>query len=1047
MIVKLITNLRTMKVALIVILIVLSISSVGASPNIPSDSSNIDHRHTLPGDSTKRVLVLCSFNFGYQWTDNMLSGINDAFTHSGTTIEQYVSFMDMKRVPYSQEYFACYKKMLETGYKGITFNAILACDNDALAFLRQYRDELFPGVPVIFSSINDYTPSMLDGRVDITGTSENTDYSGTITCASTLFPKAKCIVVVTDNTTTGVAHRSALEKIEAQFKDKILFQFLSLGDLTFDELGDTLSNLPDTCVVLLAQHFRDKNGRTYTVKQSTPIIASRCAVPCFVLTDIRMGLGTLGGDVVSGYHHGKASAEMIVSIFHGVDIRNIPVMLQSPNKYMFDFKVMRRFNIDAKQLPPGSIIINKPHYVFTKYIIQIITAAILFVVVVVFLIVMIFEVMRRKKAELLLIERNRFIESLVKMTPDILYIYDIIEKRNIYSNDGIQKVLGYSIEEIQAMGTHMITDLMHPDDFPAYLENTIPKYTIAKNDESIIHEYRMKHKTGEWRWLFSNEIIYLRQPDGTPRQVFGIIHDITERKKAEEKIREKDLQFRKLSANMPDMIFQFTRRPDGKYFVPIASEGIKNIFNCRPEDVLDDFSPIANVIYHEDAQRVIDSIEHSAKDMSLFTCEFRVQFPGKPVQWIFARSVPEKLSDGSITWFGFNADITERRRAEEALRESIEKAEQQRNQMQKLESLGVLAGGIAHDFNNLMGGIFGYIDIAIDKSKDENVTLNLSKAASTIERARALTHQLLTFSKGGAPIQKVDALFPFIQETTAFALSGSNVSCVYDIPDGIWACDYDRNQIGQVIDNIVINAQQAMPVGGTIYLAARNFNVSGNEHPTLAKGDYVRLSIKDCGVGIPKDLISKIFDPFFTTKAKGHGLGLATCYSIVKRHGGFIDVESEQGKGSTFHVFLPAIPGSVLSDCETLTSGHKGSGTFLVMDDEEVIRETLQNMLVSLGYSVVCKENGNDAVEFVIEEMVQGRNVSGAIFDLTVPGGMGGKVAVEEIRKLHSVTPVFVSSGYAEDPIMKDPAKYGFTASICKPFRKAELIEVLNKFI
>jgi len=238
-----------------------------------------------------------------------------------------------------------------------------------------------------------------------------------------------------------------------------------------------------------------------------------------------------------------------------------------------------------------------------------------------------------------------------------------------------------------------------------------------------------------------------------------------------------------------------------------------------------------------------------------------------------------------------------------------------------------------------------------------------------------------------------------------------------------------------------------MQDGGTIELAARNITLAEKEHPSLVKGNYVKISVKDSGVGIPKDLIAIIFDPFFTTKAKGHGLGLATCYSIIHRHGGCIDVESEPGNGSTFKVYLPATTEKISSAIAITEPTHTGSGTFLIMDDEELLRETIKDMLESLGYSVVSKENGKDAVDFFLEETGANRKIAGMIFDLTVPGGMGGKSAVEKIRMANSDIPVFVASGYADDPVMKNPCEYGFMASICKPFRKSELSEMLNKYV
>jgi CheY-like chemotaxis protein len=311
-----------------------------------------------------------------------------------------------------------------------------------------------------------------------------------------------------------------------------------------------------------------------------------------------------------------------------------------------------------------------------------------------------------------------------------------------------------------------------------------------------------------------------------------------------------------------------------------------------------------------------------------------------------------------------------------------------------------------------------------------------------MDRARALTMQLLTFAKGGAPVQRTTELIPFLRDAVRFALSGSRISCQFALAQGLWACSIDKNQIGQVIDNIVINAQQAMPDGGGIEMAAEN--VSREEGGScLASGRYVRVSIRDFGVGIPAEVLPRIFDPFFTTKPRGHGLGLATCYSIVKRHGGFIEVESEPGKGSAFHVYLPASSETVGAN-QASTVTRKGIGKIIVVDDEEVVRTTLRRMLEVLGYSVLCKSDGRDGIAAYINETKAGEPFVAMILDLTVPGGMGGVETVAEMRKLNKEMPIFVSSGYADDCVMRNPADYGFTASISKPFTIAELSEMLG---
>ncbi len=365
----------------------------------------------------------------------------------------------------------------------------------------------------------------------------------------------------------------------------------------------------------------------------------------------------------------------------------------------------------------------------------------------------------------------------------------------------------------------------------------------------------------------------------------------------------------------------------------------------------------------------------------------------------------------------------------------------QRNQ--KLESLGVLAGGIAHDFNNLMHGIYGYIDMALQESDPAEVNQNLLQAMNSIDRARALTRQLLTFAKGGVPIRKKTSISVLVRETAPFALSGSNVSCSYELPDNLWMCTIDKEQISQVIDNIVINARQAMPAGGYISISAQNISINREPPGVLTNGNYVKISIHDSGIGIPKDMLHRIFDPFFTTKTKGQGLGLAMCQSIITKHNGEIEVESVLSQGSTFHIILPASAELVGFTGASSVVEHTGSGRIIVMDDDKVIQETTQSMLESLGYSVICKDTGKDALDFFIGESKADRTIIALILNLTVPGGMSGQLVVAEIRKFDQVIPLFASSGYSDDPIMINPAKYGFTASIRKPFLKSELAKML----
>jgi CheY-like chemotaxis protein len=370
-------------------------------------------------------------------------------------------------------------------------------------------------------------------------------------------------------------------------------------------------------------------------------------------------------------------------------------------------------------------------------------------------------------------------------------------------------------------------------------------------------------------------------------------------------------------------------------------------------------------------------------------------------------------------------------------------------QTQKLDSLGVLAGGIAHDFNNLLSGIFGYIDLArMSRSLDQTASDYLESAMRVLTRAKSLTQQLLTFAKGGAPARKSGSLEKIVKECSLFALSGSSVTCRFTTEPDLFSCEFDENQICQVIDNIVLNGQQAMPMGGTIDVTLSNCHIEAGKHKILHEGEYIRITIKDSGIGIPKEIISRIFDPFFTTKEKGHGLGLATAYSIIRKHDGSIDVESETGKGSLFQIFLPA--SNKVSEDRGEDAGEylRGSGKILLMDDEEFIRETVSAMLRTLGYEPICAKDGKETLALIAQSRETGENrLAAIILDLTIPGGIGGREVVTRIREKDKDIPVIVASGYSEDPVMAQPGNYGFSGSIAKPFTVKEISRLLKKLI
>jgi two-component system, cell cycle sensor histidine kinase and response regulator CckA len=378
-----------------------------------------------------------------------------------------------------------------------------------------------------------------------------------------------------------------------------------------------------------------------------------------------------------------------------------------------------------------------------------------------------------------------------------------------------------------------------------------------------------------------------------------------------------------------------------------------------------------------------------------------------------------------------------------------QKAETQMLTESKLQSVGLLAGGIAHDFNNLLTTIIGNLSLArMPGSSREEVAQMLGDAERAALRAKDLTHQLLTFARGGAPIRKPTQLHEVIREACQFVLHGSNVQCDYTLAGDAWPVEADKGQIRQILNNLVLNARQAMPHGGKMEVRMENTELTANSLPPLAAGKYVKISIRDHGPGIDPEHLPRIFEPYFTTKKVGTGLGLATVYSVVRKHDGQIKAVSEPGKGTTFEIYLPASKRPALPASSrpkpVIYSGH---GRILVVDDEAPIRKFLTMMLQKFGYEAETANDGEEAIARYTAARSDGRPFDVIIMDLTIPNGMGGCEAVRRLRELDPKVRAIASSGYSLDPVMANYRDYGFCGVIPKPYRPDDLDRMLKEII
>ena len=386
----------------------------------------------------------------------------------------------------------------------------------------------------------------------------------------------------------------------------------------------------------------------------------------------------------------------------------------------------------------------------------------------------------------------------------------------------------------------------------------------------------------------------------------------------------------------------------------------------------------------------------------------------------------------------FFRDVTERKRSEE-----------ERLTTGKLESLGTLAGGIAHDLNNILTVISGNIGLAQTEAPSDcgNLLSFLSKASQAAQHAAHLSSQLLTFSKGGSPLKKIVSLPQLLGQSAEFSLYGSNLRADVDIPVDLSKVEVDAAQIEQVVNALMINAREAMPRGGTLKLSARNVEFADKTSPILPEGRYVKILIADRGTGVPDEIVPKIFDPYFTTKPFGTGLGLSISYSIVKKHGGMLHLESSSPEGAKFAFYLPAAEGKLSVPAARAQPGNSqfNHQRILVMDDEAAIRELTSQLLGTLGYEVTTAPDGLEAVRLYDRALRRGEHFQAVILDATIRGGMGGVATIERLRDLDPEVNAIICSGYSDEAALTEFLAYGFRGALPKPFTRRELADALQK--
>jgi two-component system, cell cycle sensor histidine kinase and response regulator CckA len=529
--------------------------------------------------------------------------------------------------------------------------------------------------------------------------------------------------------------------------------------------------------------------------------------------------------------------------------------------------------------------------------------------------------------------------------------------------------------------------------------------------------------------LFNGSAI--QDKKGTINNIVCVARDITELKLAEESLKTSERRFRSIIEHATEGIMVIDAETR---LIRYANPEICRILGFSVQEFLS--HTLADLIINE--EQSVSAVETQTHlDGSMHTSERTFQKKnGSPVR-MSINSVQMEF-DGRPSQVGFFSNISEKRRIEE-----------ERQKLQRLESIGTLAGGIAHDFNNQLQGIFGYISMAkMNLDQKQKSLAMLEQAEKTLHQSVNLSNQLLTFSKGGKPLTKLIDLKPVIENAVRFSLSGSRIEQVLSIANDLASVEVDEGQISQVLQNIVLNAEQAMQLGGRITIVAKNEKTG--DAPSLLglrEGNFVAITIQDQGIGIPPEHLERIFDPYFTTKKKGSGLGLATSYSIMRNHGGAITVSSTLGKGSKFTVYIPASDAPLEQIIPMRQRESTRKARILIMDDEQVVRDVSRELIRELGHEVEVAKHGQEALEKYQGALTEGKPFDIVILDLTIRGGMGGVETVQELLKRDPQVKAVVSSGYSDDAATANYMSQGFKASLKKPYDINALRGALNEIL
>lgn len=978
-------------------------------------------------ESIPRILVINSYHPGYNWSDGEQAGLMGVLLKDKAGILPNVEYLDWRRFPVTSRIPVFLDHLRQKFYK-LPFDLIIALDDPAIALVLEHRDFFGRDVPVVFGGVNDVDPDFFRKHSGVTGVAQTYDYAGTLALIRQLQPEVRKIAAVHCRTESGLASRKGMEKVIA--RNEFPFQYEWIEGWTAESLLQRFRTLQSDTAVLLLSIFRDEAGRVLIDDDEFGRrLAAECPVPIYFLappmiqhfsensweTAVWQGMG---GSLLSADLHGEMVGKLALRILKGERPDAIPIVTQSPSRVAFDYRQMQRFGISTEELPANAELYHAPKTFYQVNRSRIIAGLGIIAFLSCTVVLLGWLLLLRRRAENALRRSNAHFETIARATNDAVWDWDVIAG-TVWWNENYRNQLHLSPQTTGSFSAW--EEHVHPAD-RAWLVQSL--HEILKTDkENWEVEYRLQLQDGETRHIL-DRIWIERDVDGKALRVLGARLDLTDRKQAEE-----ERIHLAAAVEQSSEVIMLVELDGAIRYVNSAFERATGY--ASPKTIRQVYELLCTT---REEQLTLQQISEQVTRTGHWTKRLEgVRRDGSKCVFYLILSPIRDRHEVTVGYVIVGEDVTRETKLEDQVRLS-----------QKMEAVGLLAGGIAHDFNNLLQVIGGFAVQAQSAADEQERVECLAQVVEAAGRAKELTRQLLVFSRKEQGQYAVLDLNHLLVGQMKMIRRFIDAHIEIDFQPSAEPIHIrgDQGQIEQVFMNLCINARDAIVKNGKIGIVSKPVVVDENYciiHPWARPGKFVQVMVSDNGKGMDRDTQSRIFDPFFTTKPKdkGTGLGLAVVYGIVKKHDGLIHVYSEPDIGTCFKVYFPLcdqeMPAAAPSEDPAV---EQGSGTILVAEDEDAVRNLDQVILTKAGYQVLVAADGNSALAIYLE---QAEKIDLVMLDAIMPK-MTGREVYQQIRVRDAHKPVLFCSGYSSGTLQLDFPADENLYMLEKPFSPGELL-------